>query len=482
MLAIIKKMINNKQLLLSVTFFTNSYYIVAQHNTSPNIIIILADDLGYGDVGFNGNNFVNTPNIDAMASSGIIFNRFYSSCSVSSPTRAGLLTGMHHTRLGINTANDGFLQQYTTTIAEVAKQKGYTTAHFGKWHLGTLSQTQIDGNRGGRPEFLKDFSPPWLHGFDFCFATESMVPTFNPMSKPKGANKVSLFWEISSREESEAFGTAYWNEKGQQITDSLNGDDSEIIMNRVLPFVQKSAKENKPFLVNLWFHAPHLPFVADSSYCKQYQQLSRINQHYFGSISAMDSQIGRLQKELEKLNIDGNTIVIFCSDNGPQGKTKEHEQSPGLTSGLRGRKGSLFEGGIRVPAFVKWTNQIAPHQSTNYIASTADILPTLMNIWNLDTKNFVLDGKSIFEVSFSPTIKRDDEIFFQFSNKKALIAQKYKIVAENENWQMFDIETDVIEKNNIASENVEEFEKMKAKFYQKSKDFQTYFENNKNKK
>ena len=150
----------------------------------PNIILIMTDDQGWYDVGFNGNNEIRTPNIDLLAYSGIIFDRFYSASAVCSPTRASLITGRNPVRINIPYANEGHMEDEEITIPEILKKEGYKTGHFGKWHLGTLTKSVLDANRGGRPKFDKEYTIPTEHGYDYYFCTESKVPTYDPMVYP----------------------------------------------------------------------------------------------------------------------------------------------------------------------------------------------------------------------------------------------------------------------------------------------------------
>ena len=151
-------------------------YSEEQVTHQPNIILCMADDQGWGDVGYNGHPVLQTPHLDQMARDGMRFDRFYAAAPVCSPTRASVVTGRHPMRMGIPWANTGKLPDQEHTIAEILQQQGYRTGHFGKWHLGTLSLTVKDGNRGGTGE--QYYAPPWLHGFDTCFSTESKVPTY----------------------------------------------------------------------------------------------------------------------------------------------------------------------------------------------------------------------------------------------------------------------------------------------------------------
>jgi arylsulfatase A-like enzyme len=292
----------------------------------PNIILIMADDLGWGDVGYQGNDTIVTPNLDQMISEGVQFNRFYSAAPVCSPTRGSCLTGRHPYRYGIYGANVGKMKAKEITLAEALKTVGYTTGHFGKWHLGTLTNDEVDANRGGRDPDV--FSPPWEHGFDVCFSTESKVPTYDPMITP-GLDA----GDIGNRIPGTHFGTYYWTGPGEKVTDNLEGDDSRIIMDRVLPFIQSSVNNNQPFLSVIWFHTPHLPVITGHDYRDLYLGYDEDIQHFYGCITAMDEQIGRLVRELKKLGEWENTIIFFTSDNGPEGKTRSGRMQ-GSTRGL----------------------------------------------------------------------------------------------------------------------------------------------------
>jgi len=162
--------------------------LTAGAQNKPNIILIMADDLGWGDTGYNGNPVIKTPYLDQMAKEGVRFNRFYSACAVCSPTRASVLTGRNPYRTGVFNANVGILRPEEVTLPELLKKKGYVTGHFGKWHLGTLTHTEYDANRG-RPGNIREFNSPALHGYDYAFVTESKVPTWDPMKNPVDREK-----------------------------------------------------------------------------------------------------------------------------------------------------------------------------------------------------------------------------------------------------------------------------------------------------
>ena len=175
--------------LLIAILLVHARICLAADNPKPNVIWVMCDDLGYGDPQFfNPRSPIDTPNIDAMAAAGMKFNRFYSAAPVCSPTRGSCITGRHPFRYGIYSANTGHMKKQEITLPELLKNEGYTTGHFGKWHLGTLTTTINDANRGG-PRGKKDYSVPSQHGYDDSFVTESKVPTFDPMIKPENAGR-----------------------------------------------------------------------------------------------------------------------------------------------------------------------------------------------------------------------------------------------------------------------------------------------------
>ena len=421
----------------------------------PNIILIMADDLGWGDVGFNGNLLIKTPALDEMADRGIIFNRFYSAAPVCSPTRGSCLTGRHPFRYGVITANAGKMKVEEVTLAEFLKKKGYSTGHFGKWHLGTLTNDIIDANRGGRnPEV---YSPPWENGFDVCFSTESKVPTWNPMVTPgKDAG------DIGNRTPGTPFETYYWTGPGEKVEENLEGDDSRIIMDRVIPFIETQSAHDKPFFAVVWFHTPHLPVLTGEQYRNLYPNQSLDVQHFYGAISAMDEQVKRLSDKLNQLGLSENTLLFFTSDNGPEGKVKGG-RTQGSTAGFRGRKRSLYEGGVRVPGFVVWPAKIKGGQHTRFPLVTSDYFPTILEI--LGEKNHFpvspVDGISMIPVWEGILAQRPVPIGFQHRENKALTGNRYKLVQMGNKFELYDLEQDPFETSDISSEMPEKVAEMK---------------------
>ena len=424
----------------------------------PNIILCMTDDQGWGDTGYNGHAILKTPNLDEMSKSGLRFDRFYAGAPVCSPTRGSAITGRHPYRYGIFFANKGHMPDEEITLAEAVKTQGYTTGHFGKWHLGTLTTTMEDSNRGqvGKSEH---YSPPQDNGFDVCFSTEAKVPTWDPMKKTPGSGK--------------HYGTHYFNETGQVVTDNLEGDDSRVIMDRAIPFIQNAAEKKTPFLAIIWFHTPHKPVVAGPEYLAMYE--GHPGAHYLGCLTAMDEQVGRLRSELKKLNAAENTMLFFCSDNGPE--EKKDTESNGTAGPFRGRKRSLYEGGIRVPGLLEWPAKIKKNRTTNLPCCTIDYFPTVMDVLGLEMKGQPkpIDGVSLLGLIKGEMKKRARPIGFQSKQQLALNDNRYKIYSgdSGKSFELYDLIDDPAETNDIAAEKPEILKKMKQtllKWQQSCKD------------
>ena len=430
----------------------------------PNIVLVMCDDLGWGDVGFNGNTVIRTPHLDAMAKQSLRFERFYAAAPVCSPTRGSCITGRHPYRYGVYFANTGHMKPEELTLAELLKKHGYATGHFGKWHLGTLTKTQKDANRGG-PDGVAHFSPPQANGFDVCFSTESKVPTWDPMWTPKkhsgGSSRKNWWQPLEDTAGMIPYGTGYWDEKGKRVTQNLRGDNSRVIMDRVIPFIRAAAKNKKPFFTIVWFHTPHLPVVAGPEHTKLYAKHEKYAQHYYGCITAMDEQVGRLRTELRTLGVANNTLLTFCSDNGPEGRSGK---APGTAGHLSGRKRSLLEGGVRVPGLIEWPSKIKPGV-TDVPAVTSDYLPTILDILGAKPADKrPLDGISLLPLFAGKMKERDKPIGFQSAGQVALIGDRYKIYGKgtrkNQSGKMpalklFDLVDDPAEKNDLATKHPE---------------------------
>ncbi|MFK7911663.1 MAG: sulfatase, partial [Akkermansiaceae bacterium] len=436
-----------------------------------NIILIMCDDLGWGDVGFNGGKKIKTPHLDKMASQSLVFDRFYSASAVCSPTRGSVVTGRNPYRYGVGNANRGHMKPAEITIYEVLQSKGYRTGHFGKWHLGTLTKTVKESNRGG-PQGVKDYSPPWVHGVDVTFATEAKTPTYDPMDKPAANVKGDFrkpsqqgWWPIREGDERVAYNTHYWTGAGKMVDPkTLKGDDSKIIMDRAIPFIKESVKSNKPFLAVIWLHAPHLPVVAGKEHTDLYPDAKDgYHANYYGCVTAVDDQVGRLRKSLRDLGVAENTLLAFTSDNGPEGKTG----APGSAADFSGRKRSLKEGGVRVPGLIEWPARIQQTRRTDFPAGTIDYFPTVTELVGYQMPDArPIDGISLLPLIDQKIKKRPSLIGFLYAGQSSLTGNQFKIYKgkKRKQWKLYDLQDDPSEKNDLAKEKPAVLAGMKKDF------------------
>ncbi len=415
----------------------------------PNVILLMSDDQGWGDVGFRGHPKLKTPHLDRMAREGLRFERFYSAAPVCSPTRGSALTGRHPLRLGIPGANAGRMPDREVTLGEALGSLGYATGFFGKWHLGTLTTKVKDANRGG-PGSERVYAPPWEHGFDVSFATESKVPTWDPLVVPaEGCHPRAGAKGLAP---GSPYGTRFWTGPEIQATDNVRGDDSRVIVDRAVPFIEGAVAAGKPFLAVVWFHTPHLPVVAGGKYLELYSGLSTDEQHYFGAITAMDDQIGRLRRRLDELGVARNTMLWFCSDNGPENRT------PGTTGGLRARKRSLYEGGVRVPGLLIWPERIRAPRVTTVPCGTSDFFPTIaaaVGFRGVPAESF--DGVDLLPLIDGEISSRARSIPFRHGRWAALVGERYKLVRRpDRTYELYDLDADPSETDDLATTRAEE--------------------------
>ena len=435
----------------------------------PNVIFAMADDLGWGDVQYNNGN-ARTPNLDEMAQSPntILLQRYYSGGPVCSPTRGTVLTGRNHNRYCVwsankaNKANKGDFSVPQTmplplseiTVAEVMREAGYSTALFGKWHLGDFKPL-----KGGNKKW--PVSHPGLHGFDQWYATERSAPTstlncgcFHNSSCVQGHY-------INPPPCTNYYYTNKTDDDIEGWPEAIPGGDSTFIWSLAEKYIIEQVKKNKPFFLYLPFHAVHIRYIATQQYKTMYKNynytLDQID--YYGTISEMDDAIGKLRKLLENLGIKNNTLLWFSSDNGPK------RTSPGMTNGLRGWKGSLHEGGIRVPGMIEWPDVITSNKVSSFPVVSSDLLPTVRDI--LDIKppdNRPIDGVSILPFLQGKVNHRNQSIYWAFSiyrnfNKGtysiSTSGDQYKLIAKYKNgkivrYWLYDLISDVGERKDLS--------------------------------
>ena len=405
-------------------FILVTCFFSCEKKEKPNIILIMTDDQGWGQTGYYNHPILETPNLDDMAKNGIRFDRFYASAPVCSPTRASVLTGRSNDRTGVLTHGYA-LRTQEKTIAQALKKAGYSTGHFGKWHL--------NGLRGPGVPILKDDNHnPGKFGFDFWFSTTNFFDV-NPLMSDNG-----------------------------KFID-FKGSSSKVIFNEALKFIDKNNADNTPFFAVIWDGSPHYPWTANEDDKSVFKDLDIESQNHYGELVAFDRNLGKFRKLIREKSLSENTIIWFCSDNG--GLKGIY---PSTVGGLRGNKGSVWEGGIRVPAIIEWPSMIK-HKVTDFPASTMDIFPTIADIIGLSKSEmiFPIDGISLLPLFNSNVDKREVHIPFRFNNTGALIDNDFKLVATSLNemqFELYDLEIDPKESNNIATANPYLFEKLKDKY------------------
>ena len=308
----------------------------------PNIVLCMADDQGWGDVGYNGHPVLKTPKLDEMAAESLRFDRFYAAAPVCSPTRGSVMTGRHPNRFGCFKWGHT-LRPQEVTIAEALKRGGYVTGHFGKWHLGSV--------RKGSPV------NPGASGFDEWFSAPNFFDN-GPILSREG------------------------------VAVQTKGESSMVTADAAMEFIRKHAGAGRPFFAVVWFGSPHGPHEAVERDRALYKGQSKKLQNFYGEITGLDRAVGKVREELRSLDIQNDTIFWYCSDNGGL---------PGVGStGGRGNKGNVYEGGLRVPAILEWPSRIRNPRKTEVPCNTSDIYPTLLDIVGVRIeKQPVLDGISL---------------------------------------------------------------------------------------
>jgi len=384
----------------------------------PNIVLVMADDQGWGQTSYIGHPHLKTPHLDTMAEAGIRFNRFYAAAATCSPTRASVLTGRTPKRTGVPAIGNRLCLQ-EKTLPRALKKAGYATGHFGKWHLCGVSGSGI-------PILPDDPNHPGHYGFDEWLSATNYFGLDPLMSR-----------------------------NGEFV--ALKGESSELMVAQALEFMKK--QKETPFLAVIWYGSPHFPFnpLEKDTEGLPSGEKGRLANH-LGEIVAIDRSIGMLRTGLRELGIEKNTLVWYCSDNGGL------PDDPDSVGGLQGNKGSLYEGGIRVPGIIEWPGHIEP-MVTDFPASTMDIMPTLVDLLDMpeDSLLAVHDGESIAALFRGETPKRERLIPFT-SKGSAFIDGNFKILRMKgvADWKMFDLASDPGETKDVSAEYPQRLGKMKT--------------------
>jgi arylsulfatase A-like enzyme len=348
----------------------------------PNIILCMADDQGWGDVGYYGKSPVQTPVMDEMAAAGLQFDRFYAAAPVCSPTRGSVLTGRHPNRFGCFSWGHT-LRPQEVTLAEALHEAGYATGHFGKWHLGSMWAD----------------SPvcPGNSGFDEWFSSPN-------------------FYENSP----------LLSHNGEVVETS--GESSMVTVEAALPFMRQAVRSDQPFLAVIWFGNPHSPHQAVDELRELYPDQEPRIANFLGEVTGIDRAMGRLRDEIRGMDIAENTLLWYTSDNGaiPQGST----------GGLRGKKGNLYEGGLRVPAIIEWPGTINEHRVIDEPCGTVDIYPTVLEMAGVAVaEQPVLDGVSLAGVIEGHDLERNKPLGFWVYPEGGISTPAAKWMAEMQTMQ-----------------------------------------------
>ena len=405
----------------------------------PNIIIVLCDDLGYGDLGCYGHPKIVTTNLDAFAKDGVRFTSCYSAAPVCSPSRVGLLTGRSPNRAGVYDFIPGprkqedlrqlvHMQKNETTIAHLLKKAGYATGMFGKWHCNG----QFNSNKQPQPDAM---------GFDYWLGTQNNA-------SPSHANPNNFV------------------RNGEEVGE-IEGFSCQIVMDEALGWIEKGLAENEkqPFFAYIAFHEPHEPIASPDELVQQYLDSGKTDNpdeaQYFANVNNVDLAFGKLLNKLKELDIDEDTIVIFTSDNGPEtlNRYKRAKHSYGVATPLRGMKLWTTEAGFRVAGLVRWPSHIGP-ATCDVPVSSLDLLPTLCSIASADVPaDLELDGTNLAALFDGQKIEREKPLTWAFYNA----LNEERVAMRHNNWKMLaKLNSGKLGKiNNIYAGNIEQIREAK---------------------
>jgi arylsulfatase A-like enzyme len=391
----------------------------------PNVILIMSDDQGYGDLSLHGNRHLQTPNIDKIATEGAQFTQFQV-CPVCSPTRASLMTGRYNYRTGVVDTFKGrsMMDPREQTAAELFKAAGYKTGIFGKWHLG-------------------DNFPMRAHDQGFA---ESLVHGGGGLSQPSDPPPGNHYFDPTLLRNGEF-------EKAQ-------GYCTDIFFREAIQFIERH--KNESFFLYIPTNAPHTPLEIEDKYVAPFRGkgLDETTEKVYAMVKNLDGNIGLLLDRIKRTGNEPNTILIFMTDNGPQ--------QPRYVAGMRGRKGTVYQGGIRVPFFLRWPERIKAGTKIDRIAAHIDVLPTLLDVCAIRPPNPPkFDGRSLWPLLNEPSPNWPDRILHsqwhrgdhpELFRSHAARGQRWKLVNGTE---LYDMEKDPAESNDLSSANPAEVAKLR---------------------
>lgn len=369
----------------------------------PNVVVILTDDQGYGDLSCMGSTDFRTPHFDHLAETGIRFSSFYANSPVCSPSRASLLTGCYPRKTGCvnilaGRRNLPGMDPDINTIPKELKKHGYSTSIFGKWHLGSAEEIKPQNQGFDRSLVfyagnIDYYSSVFYYGF-----TRNVLPIHD-------------MWENGV--ETNAYSGRYF---------------TEVITEKVCNEITRAHEADEPFFVYAAYNAPHFPMQAPDKYMNRFKGMSPDRQVMCAMISAVDDGVGEITATLDRLGIREDTLVVFHSDNGPERSDrcwldgKRDYYYGGSTGGLRGEKASLFEGGIRVPAIISWPGTLPCGVVNDDMVSSFNIFPTICHAMGLDETKMGFDGSNILEYLQGKEENPNKEIFFEMPDAAKIVA------------------------------------------------------------
>lgn len=387
--------------------------------TRPNIVLFLADDLGYGDLGCYGNTAAITPNLDRFAAQGLRLTDCHSASSVCSPSRSALLTGRHPYRTGVFTwipeGSPIHLRSGEVALPKLLRDAGYDTCHVGKWHLNGLF------NSPDQPQ-------PNDHGYAWWLATHNNAAPSHALPQNFVRN-------------------------GQPI--GRAGDYSApFLAQEAATWLKTKRDQSKPFFLAVWTHEPHYPIASAERYENLHASITdHVERTYRANVTQLDDAFGTLMKTLDEIGVADSTLVFFTSDNGPEG---DGAKGPGrgLTGGLRGRKRSMYEGGHRVPGIVRFPGQIQPGTESDLTVIGSDFFPTVLAVAGLEPPQGVtLDGANLLPALAGGAVERPKPLYWRWGGKVAYREGDWKIVADEalEKPELYDLAADRAEAHDLAA-------------------------------
>lgn len=448
---------------LVVVSCSNKRKEVAKESKRPNIIYILADDLGYGDLSCNGQKKFATPNIDNLAEQGMKFTQHYSGSTVSAPSRCSLLTGLHtgHTLVRGNKEimpeGQWPMPANTFTLSKMLKEAGYVTGAFGKWGLG-YPGSEGDPNNQGFDEFYGYNCQRLAHNYYLFYLWHNQEKVMLPGNEGKGRG---------------TYAPKAIHEQALKFLEANKDNEFFMYYATSIPHAELFAPENVidkyrgKFLPEKEYHG-----VDDGDQLKLGSYGSQIEGHaaFAAMINYLDDQVGELVAKIQELGLDKNTIIIFSSDNGPHleaGADPDYFDSNGI---FRGYKRDLYEGGIRLPMIVRWPEKVTPGTQTDHVSAFWDVMPTLADIIGIEKP------KDIDGISFLPTLiggqqVQHDYLYWEFhegGGRQALRKGDWKLVKYNVNaepklpFELYNLKDDPGEKNDLAQVHPEIVEELKT--------------------